>query len=379
MDRRKIFLYTHGLTGGGAERVWALLASGFARRGHDVTLITDFVADQNDGFVDHSVRRIVLGGGHAVSVLRLARLLASERPDISISALSVSNIKHAAAACFAGRLSRAVLSFHGYSETEPQLLSRLGYIATAVLSRATAASVCVSEGLRNYVVGRWHGDARKARRIYNPVDPGPNKPASSEAELLARGPVALAAGRMVDYKGFPALIRAFAKVQPATARLVILGEGEDRPRIEAEIARLGLGDRVTLAGYVREPWDYYRRASCFVLPSDSEPFGLVVVEALGNGLPVVSTDCDGPREILANGAHGSVVPRGNEDALAAALSRALAAPGDPLPRVERARYFSLERGLDEYEALIADVIKPRGTTRASSRATRHFTAPMGAN
>ena len=324
MDRRKILLYTHGLTGGGAERVWALLASGFARRGHDVILVTDFVANQNDGFVDPGVRRIVLGGGHAVSVLRLAKLLARERPDVSISALSVSNLKHAVAALFSGRLSQAILSFHGYSETEPQLLSRLGYIATAVLSRATAASICVSEGLRGYVIGRWHGDARKTRRIYNPVDPGPLTPARDEAELVARGPVALAAGRMVDYKGFPALVRAFARVEPANARLVILGEGEDRPKIEAEIARLGLRDRVTLAGYAREPWNYYRLASCFVLPSDSEPFGLVVVEALGNGLAVVSTDCDGPREILSEGSFGAVVKRGDEGALAAAISRAFA-------------------------------------------------------
>ncbi len=357
MERGKVFLYTHGMTGGGAERVWALLASGLARRGHDVTLITDFAAEQNESYVDPSVRRVTLGGRHVVNVVRLARLLARERPDVSMSALSVSNIKHFAAACLAGALPRAVLSFHGYSETEPQFLSRLGYIATAAITRATAASVCVSEGVQRYVIERWHGDARKTRRIYNPVDPGPRAAAASEAELLARGPVVLAAGRLVDYKGFRRLVRAFAKVEPASARLVILGEGAERAAIEADIARLGLGERVTLAGYVREPWDDYRQAACFALASDSEPFGLVVVEALGNGLAVVATDCEGPREILADGRFGALVARGDEDALAAALSRALASPGDPAPRVERARAFSLDRGLDEYEALIADVME----------------------
>jgi glycosyltransferase involved in cell wall biosynthesis len=243
----------------------------------------------------------------------------------------------------------------------------------------TAASVCVSEGLREYVVDRWHGAGDKSRRIYNPVDPGPATPAASEAELLARGPVALAAGRMVNYKGFSHLIRAFAKVEPANARLVILGEGEERPKIEAEIARLGLGDRVTLAGYVRQPWTYYQQAACFVLPSDSEPFGLVVVEALGNGLSVVSTNCDGPREILANGAYGSIVAKGDEDSLAAAISRSLAAPGDPLPRIERAKQFSLERGLDEYEKLIGDVLRagPINDRRAASR--RDYATTLGAS
>lgn len=377
MERRRIFLYTHALTGGGAERVWALLASGLARRGHDVSLITDFRASQNDGFVDPAVRQIVLGGGHAANVIRLSALLARERPDVSISALSVSNFKHAAAACLAGTLSRAILSFHGYSETEPQRLSRLGYIATAIISRLSAASVCVSEGLRKYVVREWHGDARKARLIYNPVDPGPAAPARSEAELLARGKVVLSAGRLVDYKGFTRLVRAFARVEPADARLVILGEGPERANIEAEIARLGLRDRVSLAGYVREPWNYYASSSCFVLASESEPFGLVVVEALGNGLPVVATDCDGPREILDREMFGEVVPRGDEQALAAAMTRALAAPGDPGPRIERARDFSLDHGLDEYEKLIAQVVRDNRGGRGPI-APRGVARPVGA-
>jgi glycosyltransferase involved in cell wall biosynthesis len=354
-DRCKVLLYTHALTGGGCERVWAVLASGLVQRGHDVMLVTDSAASQNDCFLDPRVRRIVLGGGHARNIERLASLLRAEEPAVSISALSSSNLKHTLAAALAGRLRRAVLSYHGQAASEPRLLSRIGYAATPFTTRLTAATVCVSDGLLAHVVAAWKGDPRKTRRIYNPVDVERGTPVSSAAELAAREPLVIAVGRLVADKGFLRLVRAFARIPSTAARLVILGEGDERGAIEAEIARLGLGARVILAGYVENPWEYYAKASCFVLTSEKEAFGLVVVEALGAGLPVVATDCEGPREILAGGSFGRLVPPADETALCEAIAAALADPGDPRARVERARYFSVERGIDQYEALIEDV------------------------
>ena len=382
----KILLYTHALTGGGAERVWALLASGLNQRGHDVILATDFDAPQNQKFVSPGVRQASLGGSHVAGVFQLARLLREERPDVSMSALGACNLKHAAAAALARRSSRAVLSWHGYASSEPQALSRLGFLAAPLITRMTAATVSVSDGLKDYMISRWRADAAKSRRIYNLVDGGPLPPAANAAELAARPPVALAAGRFVPYKEFPLLVRAFARVAPPNARLVILGEGPEKPAVEAEIARLGLQGRVDLPGYASAPWDWYARARVFVLPSSQEPFGLVVVEALANGLSVVASDCDGPREILGHGEYGALPPRGDEEALARAIGAALANPGDPAPRVERARLFSMDRGLDAYEALIGDIIarneaqgrfgEPAGIARRDERVTG-AAAPAG--
>ncbi len=352
----EILLYTHAMTGGGAERVWALLASGLSRRGHKVTLATDFDAAENHGFVDPAVRRVTLGPNHVSATLALANLINRQKPDVSLSALSLSNLKHVIAATLARRRGRAVLSYHGYASSEPQPLSLMSYAASAVLTRLSAATVCVSDGLHRHVVKNWGAEPGKTFRIYNPVDPGPLPPARTADELLARGPVIVSVGRLVSYKQFPLLVRAFARVKSSGARLVILGEGPERPLIEAEIARLGLAGRVTLAGYTPEPWKYYAAASCFALSSDFETFGLVVVEALANGLPVVATDCDGPREILDRGRHGALVPARNEDALARAMDAALENPGDPSLRVARAREYSLDRGLDAYEDLIDRIV-----------------------
>lgn len=353
--RRKYLFSIHGLTGGGAERVIALIASGLARRGHDVLLAVDARADDNAGFLDPAVRVVPIGTGHVRGIAALARLLATERPDVSMSALGASNLKHALAALRAGRAGRAVLSCHGHFENEPGLLSRLGNLAVPVTSRLTARTVAVSAELRGHLIRGLAGPARTVV-IHNPIATGAACPARSEAELLAREPLVLAAGRLVPNKGFAELIRAVAALD---ARLVILGEGHERGALRAEAERLGMAHRVEMPGYQPEPWAWFRRARVFALASHREAFGNVVVEALAHGLPVVATDCGGPREILEDGRHGALVPVGDDAALARALREALAHPGDPAPRVLRAADFAVETVLDRYEQLFSEIAPPR--------------------
>lgn len=355
MSGRKILLYIHALTGGGAERVWALLASGFVNRGYNVLLVSDFAATENTDYVNPAVRQLVLTGSHLAHVRSLARLMREEQPEIVLSALSASNLKIVLAAALAGHLKRTIISYHGYTDTEPQPLSRLGYAATPILSRLAAATICVSDGLRDYVVTQWGASPGRTLRIYNPVVIA-GTPVASRDELARRPAVILASGRLIHYKNFPALIRAFAHVHPTSAHLNILGEGPEQEAIEAEARRLGVEDRVTLLGYQRQPWPYYEQARCFVLPSAKEPFGLVLVEALAHGLPVVATACHGPREILTGGI-GQLVEIGDEAGMAAALTRALAHPGDPAEREAHAERFSLETALDAYAELFENVVQ----------------------
>ena len=350
----RILFYTHATTGGGAERVWASLAGKLAARGHAVTFAYDH---EEDARPIPGVTLLRLGRGHARAVLGLRRHLAAARPDISISALGVSNLKHGLAAIGAGRRRHALISFHGHPQSEPERLSRLGNRATPLLSRLTARSVFVSEGLRDHYV-RACGAAR-THCIYNPVEIAAAVPAQDARELAARGSLILAVGRLVPAKDFPTLVRAFARL-PAEARLVIVGEGPERGAIEAEIARLGLKDRAHLAGHVEQPWHFYRQAACYVSSSRAEAFGNVVVEALAHGLPVVATACDGPAEILGDGAHGRMVPVGDDAAMAEAITAALVDPGPPGPRVERARAFAAEVAVDRYEALFREVAAANG-------------------
>jgi glycosyltransferase involved in cell wall biosynthesis len=150
-------------------------------------------------------------------------------------------------------------------------------------------------------------------------------------------------------KDFPTLVRAFAQVrQTRQVRLLILGEGEDRPALEALVNHLGLRNDVKLPGFVANPYPYMTHAALFVLSSRWEGLPGVLIEALYCGSPLVSTDCpSGPREILANGLYGKLVPVGNVDAMAQAISDTLNGAKKTVPQ-ESWYPFSLEISVDQY-------------------------------
>lgn len=148
------------------------------------------------------------------------------------------------------------------------------------------------------------------------------------ARLRARyGPrMVLGVGRLVYYKGFDYLVRA---MQAVDGRLVILGDGPLRAPLEALAAELGVADRVTLAGAVPELAPYYHAAEVFALPAvaRSEAFGLVQLEAMAAGLPVVNTRIDsGVPFVSRDGESGITVPPADVRALAGALGHLLDAP-----------------------------------------------------
>ena len=144
-------------------------------------------------------------------------------------------------------------------------------------------------------------------------------------------PVVLGVGRLQRQKDFSALIDAFALVrEKVRCRLVILGEGPLRTELEAKVEGLRLTRVVDLPGFVENPFPYFRRARVFVLSSRYEGMPNVLLQAMACGTPVVATDCpSGPRECLENGRYGALVPVGDIEALAGAISRALHAPRRP--------------------------------------------------
>jgi glycosyltransferase involved in cell wall biosynthesis len=127
------------------------------------------------------------------------------------------------------------------------------------------------------------------------------------------------------------LLHAFAQVLPhQPCRLVLLGEGKQRPELQRLATELGVEEHVWMPGFVTNPYSYMARAAVFVLSSAWEGFGNVLVEALALGVPVVATDCpSGPREILQGGRYGALVPVGDSQALARAVLETLYRP---LPR-----------------------------------------------
>ena len=162
-------------------------------------------------------------------------------------------------------------------------------------------------------------------------------------------------GRLADSKGFDLLVRAFEAARIPGARLVIVGEGRERRRLE----RLA-GERITLTGFRRDVKDLYQAFDLFVCPSRYEPFGRVIAEALDAGVPVIATDALGPRD-LARRYPIELVPRDDVAALAAALSRAAAS--GRVRRTSDLEEFSLERIAARIEQAYREVLdaKPAAT------------------
>ena len=360
MSSYHLLFYTHGLVGGGAERVWARLASGMAERGHRVDFVADFAAEQNLPFLSDKVRLRILPRGHVRAVIGLAAILRDERPDAALSAISISNLKLWLAGTLAGRGQHSILSYHGFYENEPQFLSRLGYGFSRRMIASAGATIAVSQSLRRHLVERFSASAAKVTTIYNPAAIEPFPAPVDPAELAGRAPQVVAIGRLVPDKGFDFMLRAFARVRNKAARLVIFGEGPERGRLEALARELGIADRVELPGFSSRVHETLASARCFALSSYHETFSLALVEAMSYGLPAVVTASGGPPEVLGNPELGRIVPGGDEMAFAEALDAMLATPGDPQARQERARHFSLDMALDAYERLIRKVVTEAG-------------------
>ncbi len=155
--------------------------------------------------------------------------------------------------------------------------------------------------------------------IGNPLAfPFPTEPAPRTSKTV------LAVGRLVHAKGFDILLQAWATVVQAHPdwRLAIVGEGEERPALETQIRTLGIAGSVDLPGARANIEDDYRGAAIFCLSSRYEGFGLVLLEAMAYGLPVLSTDCEaGPKEIIRHEENGLLVTAGSSTSLAAGIQR----------------------------------------------------------
>ena len=158
--------------------------------------------------------------------------------------------------------------------------------------------------------------------------------------------------------------------QQRPARLLILGEGDERQRLEGLAAELGIGQDVSLPGYEENPYRYMSRATLFVLSSAWEGFGNVLVEALAAGAPVLATDCrNGPREILEAVRRGRLVQVGD----AAALAKEMLASLDEKPEPASAaalRVFTMDYVVDEYAALLQAILVGRDREIANQEAQK---------
>jgi glycosyltransferase involved in cell wall biosynthesis len=326
---------------------------GFA--GYELNLRTPFIAE-------HPLRSVVAFLATLVPTLwRLSALLRRER-------IEIVNIHYPLEAfAYFGVLRwllpmRLVVSVHG-ADLFPGGERQAAYPASLrFLVRSADAIVAPSRAFLADCLSVFPSASRRALAIHNGIDLEELTRSDGDAGAGASGPYLLCIAAHNEKKALDVLLRAFARIAPAhpELRLLLVGDGPLRGQLEALARALALGERVEFLGPRgrKEVARLLRGCLVFVLPSRSEPFGMVVAEALACGRPVVASAVGGIPEIVEDGRSGVLVAPDDPEALARAVSRLLddAALREALAAAGRTRArlgFGCEQMGAAYESLFA--------------------------
>ena len=310
----KIAFIISSLGSGGAERVLTLIANYFSKN-NDVTILT-FSNSEPFYPLNNNIKHIKLDlikKSHNIfetlinsikRVLLLKKVLKEIDADINISFMTHTNI----ISIIATKLNRQKIII---SEDIEYFFynNRILFLVRKIVYRWA-----------DYLVVKTYGDKKnyyflnKIAVIGNPLQDN-----LEEFDFDQKEKLILAVGRLDRQKGFDNLIKAYSKLN-TNWKLFIAGEGKERKSLINLIKKLGLDSRVILLGNQKDIFNWYKRASIFVLSSRKEGFGNVLIEAMAMGCAVVSFDCPyGPGEIIEDRVNGILVENQNIDKLALAI------------------------------------------------------------
>lgn len=324
--------------------------------------------------VSPAVRVVDFGESRVLRCLpRLARYLRSERPSVILSGLDHANIVTVLAHALSRSESRCVVSMRSVPSAvyggATSAIDRLILTLIRHIYPFADAIIANSEAVASDFVRLVRARGVRPTVIYNPMNIpliqqlGEEEPEHPWFDRKA-APVILGVGSLTAIKDFSTLLRAFSIVRASReCRLIILGEGPERSKLESLIRGSDYRDDVWLPGFVSNPFPWMRRANVFVSASVTEGCPNALMQALACGAHVIGTDCvGGSAEILEGGKWGSLVAVGDTDALAREILRKLNTPRNPHVR-ERAEAFSLGSVGKQY----LQVLLPNYTVAAVER------------
>jgi glycosyltransferase involved in cell wall biosynthesis len=341
MAARSVVIFNWGLSRGALANNAAAMAHGFWAVGiRELYMVYLFSGPGSYVSLPEGVKLISLGVQHSRQApIRLARFLRVVKPDVLISMVSVINIAAILGRFLAGRghtklvlSEHAIMSYEIYIEHKHMLRLRALPRLARILYPMADGLRANSQGVLDDLLTQIRVPMRHDRIVFIPnpvnIDAVSNHSREEPDHPWLRQkdkPVIVSVGRLAKQKNFALLLKAFGIVRRTMdARLVIVGEGPERKHLEGLIHELGSED-ISLPGYSDNPWRTMARADVFVLPSEEEAFGLVLVEAMACGVPIIATDAmgGGPRSVLKNGQYGILVPSGDVEALADAILKIL--------------------------------------------------------
>ena len=359
---------------GGIEQTVSRLARGAVRAGHEVTVLCSAHGERRD-------RDEMVEGVRVIRCAEWFRMASTPicpgmagwlaRLEADVLHLQFPSPPGELSCLLVHRHTPIVVSYQAEITRQAAILPFYRPVIHAVLGRARVIMSASPQYIEHSAFLRRYRS--KCRVVPLGVDLEPydalarhDTEAAALRAAYGGGPLVLFVGRFRYYKGLRVLLEAMARVR---GTLVLVGGGGEETELRRLHARLGLGDRVRFAGSLDEAGllAHYRAADVAVLPSTlaAEAFGLVLIEAMASGLPVVSTELGtGTSFVNRHDETGLVVPPGDAEALAAALNRLLADP-DLRRRMGEAGYrkvedkYRWEAIIDRWEAIYHEILEKR--------------------
>lgn len=373
-----IALFTWGLSesGGAITNIVAALAKGFDRFGVKQIYIV-YLNDAEDRRIDlpESVELVPLGVSQTkLSALAIAKFIRQYQPDIFIS-LAFLNIPSLVGYLLAGKVkTKLVISqqnsliYQARVEQKDNWLFKVQLWLAKYLYPLADGLVATTKPVLQELLEEMkiNFDRTEIAVIPNIVDVNKiaaeaSNPASHPWLQLKDIPVIVSVARLAKQKNFPLLINALKKVrQELEVKLIIYGEGSERENIENLVQQLGLEDVVSLPGNIPAPHIEMAKADAFILSSEEEAFGLVIVEAMASGTPVVVTDAigEGPKTIIGDSQYGLLIPNNDHEALSEAIIRILSD--------RQLREYYINTGSDRCQIYRPEIIAKQWLTLADS-------------
>ncbi len=362
----------------GAERHLLTLVPGLRARGIDAEILL-LVEPQLplDSFIEQAAacgvtvqREIIRRDLDLRLIPRLRAIYAQEKPDVVHTHLLHADLFGIPAARLAG-VPVIVSTRHNDNVFRRRLPVRL---TNQTLWRMVSGGIAISDAIHRFCIDVEHAPAENVRTIYYGLD-APTDDATRQARRAAfraeldvapETPVIGMVCRLIEQKGIRYAIEAFAKVAPRfpDALLVIAGDGPLRNALAAQARTLGVSERVHFLGWREDALTVFAGLDLLLMPSLWEGFGLVMLEAMSQRVPILGSAVSAIPEVVADGVTGRLVPPRDADALADALGQLIA--DAPLrrhmgllgeERLEEA--FSADRMIDDTAALYRQLLSKR--------------------
>ena len=334
----KVLFFLESLGGGGAEKVLVNLIKGLDKSKYNITVkVMSDVGVYNDEIAEIiKYKSIISGKNYGKNIFHnifykikykliyllpkkiIYKIIAREKYDVEVA--------------FIEGFATAVIS-----ESKNKLSKKIAWIHVDPIERNYADAyfknleehsqcykkfdkiVCVSKSVEKSAIKKYGITLNNIMTQYNPIDEDDiKKRANEKLNILDSSAIKfITIGRLVEQKGYDRLIRVIKRLKEeydGVFQLLILGDGEKKKQLEEYIKENKLTNIVKLQGFVKNPYPYLKNSDLFICSSRAEGYSLVIAESLILNVPVISTKCSGPNELLDFGKYGMLVEN-DEDSL----------------------------------------------------------------